>query len=656
MNFFERFYNRFIIFKSSPPKPLKKKYEFNLWLNRLKTTPENIWSSTFSFLIFSILFSITFLFLNYELGISILISSLFVYFYLVYFPIFYTQVVRIEVTSESIWVTIFLVLFLKRNPNVEKGIEYVSNYLRGNIADDFRSILIDLMNKKYQIVDDAISDYSKRWYYLNPDFVYVMVNILSIRRISDENQINRILDRILNWMINRAKQRSEDYVSKLKNPSIAILTFFIMMPLVSLIMLPIISIFLANSVSIAFIAFGYIIILPIISFLIIQTLLSRRPFAFSIPDLSLVKDLPRKGYFRVGNKEIPIFIVSWSLAAISIIGIYHMIMLGLSILHADNPQKYTNIVQQERSLGNVFLTLTFPLGIGLALGSYFYLNSFQRIKRAEEIEEMENEFPLVVYELANILDEGYPLEVVFNKTYYNYKIIKSSGVMERFLYITMVNLRRGYDVFSSIFDKNVGSINYYPSKIIREALYIIMSSSHKGPIVLAQISYNISQQLENIVNVRDLIRKTLNEVTSLLETAGKSIIPFMSGLVTVFNFGVVALLISLAYFFQIIDMAFGLYGSASLAQFIIDTFNLYSLIPPSVFAVIIGIYFIESVIIASFFASGIKYGFEKTTIYYSIGRNLLFGTVFYFAFSLIGLVVVNMMFGPFMPTPSDLVG
>ncbi|WP_231433981.1 hypothetical protein [Candidatus Nanopusillus massiliensis] len=48
-------------------------------------------------------------------------------------------------------------------------------------------------------------------------------------------------------------------------------------------------------------------------------------------------------------------------------------------------------------------------------------------------------------------------------------------------------------------------------------------------------------------------------------------------------------------------------------------------------------------------SAGIKYGFDKTMRSYYIGKNLLFGTIFYVIFSIIGILIVYTVFGPYLP-------
>jgi hypothetical protein len=53
-------------------------------------------------------------------------------------------------------------------------------------------------------------------------------------------------------------------------------------------------------------------------------------------------------------------------------------------------------------------------------------------------------------------------------------------------------------------------------------------------------------------------------------------------------------------------------------------------------------------------SAGIKYGFDSTMTSYYIGRNLLFGTIFYVIFSIIGILIVYTVFGPYLPTSIQL--
>lgn len=651
MSFFENFYNKFIIIKIKAPKKIYDFYKFHLWLNRLNTNPNNILSSNISLFIISIITYFIFSIISFQFAFSLFISLLILNFYLIYYPIFYTQIVKIKATSESVWILLYLSLYIKRNPNLEKAIQYVAYYMNGILADDFKKIIYDLETNRFNKIEDALEYYQYRWYYINPEFVYAITHLININYKSSIDDINKLVDRILEWTLKKSLQRSEEYVENLKEPTTAIVSFLVMMPMITLIMLPLLSIFILNTVSFYFIAFSYIIILPVIVFLIAQNLLSKSPFAFSTPDLSLSKDLPRNGTIKINGKYLPIIFISLIFLSISIIGFYHIINLAIQLLYIPpGDSQYLSIIYQDRALYNILTVLTIPLGLGLGIGSYFYLNSYQKVKKIQQIEEIEDEFPIVTYEFASLLEDGYPMEIVIQKTYQNYKIIKSSGVMENFLKITIYNLRKGFDLINSIFNINNGSINYYPSKLVRESLQLIIYSISKGPEILSKITYNISYNLENVINIKNNVRKILNEIISMLDVTSKNLIPFISALVTVFNNGIISMLFTLAYFFQLIDQSIGISGSAGIEQLIVQTFNLYNLIPPTYFEAIIGIFFIEFIIITSYMTAGIKYGFDNTMIDYYIGKNLLLGTIIYTVFSIIGIIVIFSVFGPYLPT------
>jgi hypothetical protein len=181
MSFFEYFYNNFNLIRLKAPSSIYKRYAFHLWLNRLNTNPDNIFSSVINLTLFSIIIYFIISFVSFQFAFSLLISLLILSFYFAYYPIFYTQIVRIQVTSEIIWIILYLSLYLKRIPNLENGIKYVAYYMKGYIATDFRSLLYNLETNKFNDIESALEYYQRRWFYLSPDFVYAITHIVNIK-------------------------------------------------------------------------------------------------------------------------------------------------------------------------------------------------------------------------------------------------------------------------------------------------------------------------------------------------------------------------------------------------------------------------------------------------------------------------------------------
>jgi len=150
---------------------------------------------------------------------------------------------------------------------------------------------------------------------------------------------------------------------------------------------------------------------------------------------------------------------------------------------------------------------------------------------------------------------------------------------------------------------------------------------------LSKSMLSIASYLKDMHNVEESLHEVLDEPTSSMEMQASMLAPIASGVIVALTAIVMEMLIKFKGFMDKFQLGLqeggilGDAGSAALGSMI----NIGSMMPVSVFQLIVGIYMIEVVVMLGIFLSTIRHGEENVIKKHNIGRKLVISTLIYSA-------------------------
>jgi hypothetical protein len=239
--------------------------------------------------------------------------------------------------------------------------------------------------------------------------------------------------------------------------------------------------------------------------------------------------------------------------------------------------------------------------------------------------KMEKDFKDAMYLLASRLGEKKPLEDAIS---YVKKFMPESKVATELLDNVQRNIMvMGLTLKSAIFDPVYGAMRYVPSRLMTSAFKIMTDSIELGPEVASTSLISVSNQIRNIQKIDELMRKFLDDITSMMRSMATFISPIVLGVVASLQTVIGNIVGSLGTLSgageatgaagEEMASAASRMGGGGLLQ--VGTVDMAE---PHIFQLIIGIYVIELVIILSYFAAKVTEGDNRIAIMVSIGKTL----------------------------------
>jgi hypothetical protein len=634
--------------KISCPKNIRKAFEQSIWLSDLKVSADEAYSlAIFSLLVTFPIFLLPSL-LDLPSSLIFLSFPLLIFFHLLTYPKFYSEVIRIRAANEAASIVLYMVSYLSLNPVYDASIVYAASRCHGPLGNDMKKAVWGVFSGKYTNMKEALSAFSKKWLLWNDEFVNALTTIQLIEIVPSLDRRNEILQVTTERLLKGNYRKMEKYAEDLRMPSLLLLFFGILLPLMGLVAFPLISIFLAGAIKPFYIAFGYTILLPLVLFWLLYRILSKRPGGYSHTEK--IEEVQPNKYIKIGNLQLPIFPLAILLGIfIMFPGLIHFAELFSYYNYINSnysPSKAAELwrefsissYSQEKMLIDTFKAMFVIWGLSFIIIFSYFFRSAKPYQFDQYIRRLEKDFEYGLFELHSALQQNVPIEIALDKVKKQYeRINRTDSPTYHFfnqLYEKLIKETRSLE---DILFGERGLLHQIPSSMIKNVMSIVISAISKGASIASSVTKNISYYLGRLSEIEDLIRKTTIEVTSNLEMQGKLIAPFMAAIVASSAVIVIQLLQGVTYILKSFQQ---LYGGAVIGETFVDIFELLKIeevMPPTLMELIVGIYFVESVLIICYFYVGIARGFNKVHREYLTYKWLLVGVIL---FSMIFFAVV----------------
>jgi hypothetical protein len=518
----------------------------------------------------------------------------------------------------------YLIMEMRLQPNLERAVEFASEHGTGRIADEFKEVLWRNRVGIYESIEEGLDELAYKWEPYSEEFKHSITMIRASVLIPDDVERNILYDSIIDDILDSTKEKMEGYAASMKQPSMYLFYLAVLLPLMMIIMMPVAAAFANLPVASApVLIILCTILIPLGTLVYARSVLSKRPAGYTPPDIpDDYPGLPKKGTAIIKGVQIPI-VATAIIVGILIVGLGFVAEASsrLSPEKIHEAEVFTGKTPQQPHMLQFFI----PMAIAAPLGLYLYAKNVHKRKAQSKIMKMEKDFKDAMYLLASRLGEKKPLEDAIS---YVKKFMPESKVATELLDNVQRNIMvMGLTLKSAIFDPVYGAMRYVPSRLMTSAFKIMTDSIELGPEVASTSLISVSNQIRNIQKIDELMRKFLDDITSMMRSMATFISPIVLGVVASLQTVIGNIVGSLGTLSgageatgaagEEMASAASRMGGGGLLQ--VGTVDMAE---PHIFQLIIGIYVIELVIILSYFAAKVTEGDNRIAIMVSIGKTL----------------------------------
>ena len=598
------------------PKSLEEKYENEINFCHLKVTPNGVFLTAVALpLITFVLLLSVFYFLNFLSTAMILMLALLsvvTFYYLFSYTSFLTKYFRAKAAAEMTLAIVYMSISLKINSNLESAVAFAASNLTGPLGMDLKKILWDLETGGLLSVITGLDWLSDKWKSENDEFVDA-ISLLKASINEPPDKMDRSIREAVMIMADGTKTRMKKYALAMRGPLKILNAFGILFPMLVLIFFPILVVFIPELAVPEIIVFSYTVLLPFTLYLFLRKYFYTKPYS----------------YHQVETKKLEGFKRQKTIALI------------LSLVIAITSSSYfiykLSFIQEVFSTEQFIYSFLVVLGLSASVILYSFLSSFNNMQKNKEILAIESELPVALFQLSISSDIGKPVEKNIEDMLPRIRTLKINQLFNKIIYNITSS---GMTLNSAIFEKKVGALYYYPSRIISTAFQLMVDVSKRGMSFLSLALKSMSEFLKDADDVNNAAEEILSESTSDMQIQALVFAPLAAGIVV----GLMAIVIYIFSFFgqsmQDIQQFFGstpLGGTGTSAFSFL--FNVGKQMPFHYFQIVVGIYMVEVVYLLSYFLGELNYGDDEVNKLFSLGKTMLIGIVIY------SIVVCALYFG-----------
>ena len=584
----------------------------------------------------------------------VIILALFLFYYVNGYPARLANKWRLKASSQMVPAILYLVVYMRHTPNLEKAIAFASDHLQYPLSLDFRKVFYDVSVGKFSTIKESLDNYLETWRDYSTEFIESFHLIESSLFEPENNRRILILEKALQVVLDGIYDKMLKFTHSVRSPLTNVYMLGVVLPTLGVALLPLASAMVGDYLKWIHVLILFNFIVPFFVFYLTDKVMMLRPGGYG--ESTLLERNPfypkfksKKPYFNAFLICLPFFILGFLpliFQYTSIPGLfglqqdYTFSQLGLGIF---GNGKFFGFINTGNGfagpfgIGALILGMFVPLGLALFFSIAYNGKTKELIVEREKTKQLEREFNNSLFQLGNRLGNGIPPELVFAKVAESSRGLMTQDFFRRVNY----NIRQmGMSVEKAIFDPNRGGIIYYPSDLIATSMRVLIESSKKGLKIAAVSLMSISEYVKNIQKITNRLRDLLAEIISDMKSNMTFLAPLLLGIVV----GLAAMITSILNKINISNL--GDTGTAGVGNLgtILQIFDLVKMIPPYYLQIIIGVYLIQIIFILTGTLVAVDSGEDKLEKTNKIGKNLKRGILLYFItalFSTLALFILS---------------
>jgi len=582
-----------------------------------------------------------------------IIFSIFLFYFLNQYPERLANKWRLKASSQMVPAILYIVVYMRHTPNLEKAIQFASEHLQYPLALDFKKIFYNVEVGKYSTIKESLDHYLESWRGYSTEFIEGFHLIESSLFEPDSSRRISTLEKGLQVVLDGVYEKMLKFSHSVRSPLTNVYMLGVVLPTLGLALIPLASAMIGGLLTYIHVFIIFNLIVPFMVYYLTDKVLNLRPGGYGETTLLEKNPLYPKYKSNVHFHKafwivLPFLILSLLPLIFQFIPVpealgiakdFSFSQVGLSFLGSGSFFGFLNTptgVKGPFGLGALLLGMLFPISIAFYFSIAYKGKTKELIVERNKTKELEAEFNNSLFQLGNRLGNGVPPELVFGKVAESNRGLRTGDFFGRVNY----NIRQmGMSVERAIFDKTRGAIRSFPSDLIATSMRVLIESSKKGLKIAAVSLMSISEYIKNLDKITMRLRDLLAEITSDMKSNMTFLAPLLSGIVV----GLAAMITSILGMLNVSDLSSVAAGSAGALGSLVDIFKYQDMIPPYFLQISVGIYLIEIIFILTSTLVTIDSGEDKLEMTNKIGINLKKGMTLYFIVALLSVLALSIL-------------
>ncbi|MCX6749946.1 MAG: hypothetical protein NTZ83_00645, partial [Candidatus Pacearchaeota archaeon] len=411
------------IVKINPSKKDSEKIQRDIQISHMNIQP---WQAiTFSVMIFLLVFffgilsSIIYAILN-EKGLAafpilyfllIVTVSIFLFYYFSGYPTRFANKWRLKASSQMVPAILYVVVYMRHTPNLEKAIEFASEHLQYPLALDFKKIFYNVAIGKFPTIKESLDDYLESWRDYSVEFIESFHLIESSLYEPDRNRRIATLEKAIQVVLDGVYDKMLKFTHDVKAPMTNVYMLAIMLPVLGIALIPLASAMVQGMIKWSHVFVLYTMVIPFLAFFMLDKILLLRPGGYG--ETSYLEKNPLYPQYKSKAPYAAAFLICLPFIILGLLPlIFQYTPLPAALGMPSDPtlgklglnfgdisdykifdfKETPNGITGPFGFGALILSLFFPLGIALFFSIAYKDRTLNIIEERNKTKQLEAEF------------------------------------------------------------------------------------------------------------------------------------------------------------------------------------------------------------------------------------------------------------------------
>jgi Flp pilus assembly protein TadB len=586
--------------------------------------------------------------------VLVMFFGMFLFYFLNGYPARLANKWRLKASSQMMPAILYIVVYMRHTPNLEKAISFASEHLQYPLSLDFKKIFYDVQIGKFSTIKESLDNYLNGWKDYSVEFIEAFHLIESSLYEAEDAKRVLTLEKALQVVLDGVYDKMLRFTHEVRSPLTNVYMLGVVLPTLGLALLPLASAMVGDYIKWYHVFVLFNLIIPFFVFYLTDKVMFLRPGGYG--ETNLLERNPNYPLYKSKVPYVRSFLICLPLFIIGLLPLlfqtqlptyfglqqdYTFKELGL-VFFGDGSIFDFRVINGKTTgpfgIGALLMGVFFILGVALFFSLAFKERTKELIKEREKTKQLEVEFNNSLFQLGNRIGDGVPPELAFSKIAESTKGLRTEDFFRRVSYnITQM----GMSVESAIFDSKRGVLVYYPSDLIATSMKILVESAKKGLHIAALSLISLSEYVKNMNKITDRLRDLLAEIISDMKSNMTFLAPLLSGIVI----GLAAMITNILTRLDVAQLSG---DTGSIAGFgnlttILSMFDIAKMIPPYTLQIIVGLYLIEVIFILTGTLVVIDSGEDRLEQTNKTGSNLKKGIGLYVVTAFLAIVALFLL-------------
>ena len=316
------------IIKLNPSKKDAEKIQKNIGIAHMNIEP---WQAiTFSVVAFLLIFFLGILLsVAYALmkgGIEkfpflffflIMMVSIFSFYYFNNYPARFANKWKLKASSQMVPAILYVVVYMRHTPNLEKAIAFASEHLQYPLALDFKKVFYNVAIGKFPTIKESLDNYLEGWRDYSVEFIEAFHLIESSLYEPDRERRIATLEKSLQVVLDGVYEKMLKFTHDVKAPMTNVYMLAIMLPVLGIALIPLASAMLQGAIKWVHVFVLYTMIIPFLAFFMLDKILLLRPGGYG--EISYLERNPLYPQYKSKEPYFAAFLICLPLIILSLL-------------------------------------------------------------------------------------------------------------------------------------------------------------------------------------------------------------------------------------------------------------------------------------------------------------------------------------------------